>query len=108
MHALSNHARLILDRMEPDRRYEALDLRALVPDVSAEGFREVMHELWVHRQVERVGYSGWRRDRSAPAQEPVDAPPDAWGGTSDSGFRQTNVVKPEELFDHASFREFFR
>ena len=108
MHALSKDARFILDRMEPDRCYEALGLRALVPDVSAEGLREVMHELWVNRQVERVGYSGWRRHRSAPGPGSVDAQPDARGITSDSGFGQTKVVKPEDLFDHASFTDFFR
>jgi hypothetical protein len=102
MHALSKDARFILDRMEPDRCYAALDLRALVPEASAEGLREVMHELWVNRQVERVGYSGWQRHRSAPAhQEPVDA-------QQGSGFRQTKVVKPEDLFDHGSFADFFR
>jgi hypothetical protein len=93
--------------MESDRRYEALDLRALVPNASAERFREVMHELWVNRHVERVGYSGWQRHRSAPAhQGPVDAQPDAQGVAS--GFRQTKVVKPEDLFDHDSFTDFFR
>ena len=104
MHALSKDARFILDRMEPDRCYAALDLRALVPEASAEGLREVMHELWVNRQVERVGYSGWQRHRSAPAhQESVDA-----GHRSAPGFRQTKVVKPEDLFDHGSFADFFR
>src|SRR5262245_51357641 len=57
MQALSTLARFILDRMEPLLHYEALDLRAFVPDVSAERLGEVMHELWVNRQVERVGYS---------------------------------------------------
>jgi hypothetical protein len=80
MYALSKDARFILDRMEPDRCYESLDLRAFVPDTSAEGLREVMHELWVNRQVERVGYSGGRRHRSAPAHQlPVDAQLDARG-----------------------------
>ena len=80
MYALSKDARFILDRMEPDRCYESLDLGAFVPDTSAEGLREVMHELWVDRQVERVGYSGWRRHRSAPAHQlPVDAQLDARG-----------------------------
>lgn len=105
MHALSTHARLVLDRMEPDRYYEGSDLRACVPDASAEGFREVMHELWVNRHVERVGYSGWRRQRSAPAhQRPVDGP----DTTPASEFRQTKVVKPEDLFDHGSFTDLFR
>jgi hypothetical protein len=109
MHALSKDARFILDRMEPGRHYEALDLRALVPDASAEGFRQIMHELWVNRQVERVGYSGWLRHRSAPAhQGSIDAQHDGQGVEEVSGFRQTKVVKPEDLFDHTSFTDFFR
>jgi hypothetical protein len=109
MHALSNDARFILDRMEPNRRYETFDLRALVPDASTERLREVMHELWVNRQIERVGYSGWQRHRSAPAhQPPVDAQPDARGVAPVSGFRQNKVVKPEDLFDHDPFSDFFR
>jgi hypothetical protein len=109
MYALSKDARFILDRMEPDRCYESLDLRAFVPDASAERLREVMHELWVNRQVERVGYSGWRRHRSAPAHQlPVDAQLDVRGIAPASGFRQTKVVKPEDLFDHGSFTDLFR
>lgn len=108
MHALSRIARFILDRMEPDRRYEAVDLLALVPDASAETLREVMHELWLNRQVERVAHSGWQRHRSAPPhQSPVDAQLDV-PGAEGSGFRQTKVVKPEDLFDHNSFTDFFR
>ena len=109
MHALSKDARAILDRMEPDRRYEALDLRAFVPDASAERLREMMHELWVNRQVERAGHSGWQRHRSAPPhQRPVDATLDAQDGAPVSRLRQTTVVKPEDLFDHDSFTDFFR
>lgn len=109
MHALSKDARFILDRMEPDRRYETLDLRTFLPNLSAAGLREVMHELWVNRQVERVGQSGWRRHRSAPAhQAPVDAQSEARNVIAGSGFRQTKVVKPEDLFDHGSFSDFFR
>jgi hypothetical protein len=109
MQALSKVARFILDRMEPDRRYEALDLRAFVPDASAEKLRDVMHELWVNRQVERVGHLGWQRHRSAPPdQRSVDAQLDARDGAPVSGFRQTKVVTPEDLFDHDSFTDFFR
>jgi hypothetical protein len=108
MHSLSTQAGFILDRMDHDRAYEASDLRALVPDTSAEGFRELMHELWVNRQVERIGLSGWQRRRSAPAHQ-ADAQPDRRdSGTGASGFRQTKVVKPEDLFDHGSFADFFR
>jgi hypothetical protein len=109
MHALSRIARFILDRMEPDRRYESLDLRAFAPDISAEKLGAVMHELWVNRQVERVGYSGWQRHRSAPPhQKPVDPQLDDRDVDRVSGLRETKVVKPDDLFDHASFTDFFR
>jgi hypothetical protein len=96
MDPLSEDASSMLDRMEPDRRYEPHDLRALVPDASVERLREVMHELWIHRQIERVGYSGWRRHRSAPPHRPH------------SIARETQAVKPEDLFDHATFADFFK
>ena len=109
MQALSTLARFILDRMEPDRHYEALDLRAFVRDASAERLAEAMHELWVNRQVERVGHSGWQRHRSAPPnQKPTGAQLDARDVTPVSGCRQKTVVKPEDLFDHALFEDFFR
>ena len=96
MNRLSADATSILERMEPDRRYQPDELRAFVPDASAEDFRATMHELWVERQVERVGYAGWRRYRSAPPQQP---PPT-------SG--EVQIVKPEDLFDHATFEDFFK
>ena len=109
MHALSNVAQFILDRMEPDRRYEAVDLRAFVPDASAERLREAMHELWVSRQVERIGASGWQRHRSAPPhQSALDPQPEARDAAQGPRFPQTKVVKPEDLFDHGSFTDFFR
>ena len=108
MQALSKAAQFILDRMETDRRYEAADLRAYVPDASAEKLREIMHELWINRQVERVGYSGWQRHRSAPPHERLDADLDVRDVVPGSALRQTKVVKPEDLFDHGSFTDFFR
>jgi hypothetical protein len=109
MQALSNVARFILDRMEPDRPYETSDLRALVRHASAEQLRELMHELWVNRQVERVGYSGWRRRRSAPPHKTqVDAPLDTGDAAAASTVRRSRIVKPEELFDHEAFTDFFR
>jgi len=109
MDSLSRIARFILDHMERNRCYEASDLRACVPDVSAETLREVMHQLWVNRQVERVGHSGWQCHRSAPSQQrPVDAQLDARDVAPVSGVRQTKVVKPDDLFDHGSFPDFFR
>ena len=96
MPPLSDSARFILDRMEPGRRYEPQDLRAFDPDVSIERLREIMHELWVSRRVERVGYSGWRRHNSVPPHRPRPVS------------SETKVVKPEELFDHATFADFFK
>jgi hypothetical protein len=82
--------------MEPDRRYELEDLRAFVPGASTERLRELMHELWINRQVERVGDPGWRRHRSAPPHLP------------DRVSREIKEVKPEDLFDHATFADFFK
>ena len=98
MPPLSEHARLVLSRMEPDRRYEMRDLRAFVPHLNMEALREIMQELWIDRQVERVESSGWRRHLSAsPAAGPA-AP--ARG--------HVQLVKSEDLFDHATFSDFFK
>ena len=96
MPPLSEYARFILERMEPGRQYEPQDLRAFDPDASIERLREIMHELWITRQVERSGYSGWRRHRSAPPHRPRPVS------------RETKAVKPEDLFDHATFVDFFK
>jgi hypothetical protein len=96
MHPLSKYASFILERMEPDRRYEPQDLRAFVPGASTERLREIMHELWINRQVERVGHSGWRRQRSAPPH------------LSEQDSRDIRAVTPEDLFDHATFADFFK
>ena len=95
MGRLSEHATVILESMEPDRLYEPQDLRAF-PDASVERVREIMHELWIDRQVERVGYAGWRRHRSAPRHrsQPVSL--------------DVQAVKPEDLFDHDPFADFFK
>jgi hypothetical protein len=95
MHRLSTDARFILDRMELDRPYDVQDLRALAPDTSSESLRDIMHELWVNRLVERDGFLGWRRHRAAPAR------------AADSG-GPVAAVRPEELFDHAAFADFFK
>src|SRR5207253_2621652 len=67
-------AETILERMEPDRGYEAEELRAFSPEMSLEQVREVMQQLWVRRQVERFGYSGWRLCPSHIAQAGTAAP----------------------------------
>ncbi len=108
MPALTETAAIILSRMEPGRSYQPTDLRAFVPDASNETLRELMHELWVHRRVERSGYSGWRIHRSASGQRE-----DAGGlaaARTDTNLRPptTKAVKPEDLFDHDTFSGFFR
>jgi hypothetical protein len=97
--ALSETAATILGRMVPDIRYGLPDLRQLAPELSAEALREIMHELWVERQVERSGDAGWRVARSTrPARS-----------SNDSGTHPTaGTVKPEDLFDHDSFSTFFK
>ena len=96
MHPISEQARSIVDRMEPDRRYGAHELRAFLPEATLDRLREIMHELWIDRQVERVGYAGWRRVRSASPHQ------------TDPIVRETQAVKPEELFDHTTFADFFK
>ena len=95
LHPFSEYASVILDRMEPERRYEPQQLRAFVPDIGPEGLREIMHELWVTRQVERAGDSGWRRHRSAPPHLPRPIA------------REIQAVKAADLFDHGAFADFF-
>jgi hypothetical protein len=108
MAALSKDARFILDRMEGDCRYDFSDLRAFVPDAGTERLLETMHELWVGRHVERVGHAGWRRHRSAPDHEgPLETRTDRSAVAPESG-RQTEIVKPEDLFDHDTFQDFFK
>jgi hypothetical protein len=96
MPPLSKYAIFILDRMEPDRQYEAEDLLAFLPDTGIERLREIMHELWINRQVERIGYEGWRRQRSAPPHiyHPVPG--------------EVQPAKAEDLFDHDTFADFFK
>jgi hypothetical protein len=96
MPSLSKEASFVLDRMEADRRYDAQELRAFVPEASVERLGDIMHELWINRQVERVGYAGWRRHRSAPPHRPHPVT------------RESQTVTPEDLFDHAAFEDFFK
>ena len=96
MHPFSDVARFVLAQMEPETRYDVQDLRAFVPEAGIERLREIMHELWLHRQVERVGDLGWRRCQSAPPHRTRPSVADA------------TPVTPEELFDHDGFAEFFK
>ena len=96
MHPLSEQARVVLEAMEAHRPYQAEELLASFPGTSAERLREIMHELWIDRQVERAGPSAWRRVRSeAPHRRKAVA-------------GEVKVVKPEELFDHEGFADFFK
>jgi hypothetical protein len=113
MHALSDIATAILERMDPNRIYEPLELREFVPDTGPETLRELMHELWVKRCVERCGYSGWRRNQSTcSVQAPSDSESrmNSMAGRSgqDLVLSQTEPIRPEDLFDHDSFAAFFK
>ncbi len=96
MPPLSEDARFILERLQLNRAYDAQELRAFLPEASIERVREIMHELWVNRRIERVGHSAWRRQRSP---SPHAATPAA---------RDAKAVTPEDLFDHATFADFFK
>ena len=93
---MSEYASVILERMESGRAYGPEDLQNFLPDAGLERLRQVMHELWIDRQVERVGYSGWQRARSEPPHR------------SERVSGESQPVKPEELFDHAAFADFFK
>ena len=105
--ALTAGAKTILEQMELHRSYEPKELRAFAPEMTLEAVQDVMRELWVQRQVERVGYAGWRRERStSPASEaPRDGANRRIPGTSAASSKQ---VKPEDLFDHSAFEDMFR
>lgn len=98
MHSLSEHASVILERMEPDLLYGPQELCAFVPDLTIERLREIMHELWINRYVERVDYAGWRRHRSASPHAPH----------ASTAAGEVQAVTPGELFDHATFSDFFK
>ena len=113
MQTLSENATTILDRMETDRAYEAAELREFVPGSTSETVRETMHELWVNRQVERYGYSGWRRMPSTCAagevQDVVSVDcQSARGGAELGRTKENKAVKPEDLFDHDAFAGIFK
>ena len=104
---LSIRAMAVLELMEPNHSYEPKELRAFAPDLSVEELHDVMRELWVQRQVERVGYSGWRRD---PSLSPVTETTLHSGTRRGAGARaaRRTGVKPEELFDHSAFEGIFK
>lgn len=112
MPALSAHAVEILEQMEPNRRYEPSELRGFVPELSMEGLREVMHELWIARQVERFGSSGWRRVRSTCGAHEARGSTNSVNRGASIGESeapgQNRLVKPEDLFDHDSFSGMFK
>lgn len=83
--------------MESERPYDAQELQSWIPGAGLDRLRDIMHELWIERQVERVGHSGWRRHRSASPHLADAAPGD-----------NVQLVTPEELFDHAAFADFFK
>jgi len=97
MTSLTERARAILDRMTAGRRYAAAELMSFAPDVNIDALREVMHELWLAYEVERVGDAAWQRV----------APPGRAGAVRDVESLRV-AVKPDELFDHDSFAGWFK
>ena len=105
--ALSARATAILQRMEPDISYDPKELRAFAPELTLEALQDVMRELWVHRQVERVGYSGWRLERStSPMEQHIR--PRLHGRTAADIAARSKTVKPEDMFDHSEFEDMFK
>jgi hypothetical protein len=93
--------------MDPNSIYNAQELRAFAPEMTPEGLHDVMRELWVQRQVERVGYAGWRRERSiSPASQPPRDGANRRNAGTTAG--RSTQVKPEDLFDHTAFEDMFR
>lgn len=110
METLSSDAAAILEVMERNRPYDASELRSLLPRVSREGLREIMHELWVKRRVERFGYSGWRRQESSCASHDGSAPRSCATCRIASTCADcvALAVRPEQLFEHAAFAGMFK
>jgi hypothetical protein len=106
--AMSARAAAILERMEPNRNYEAKELRALAPGISPEDLHDVMRELWVQRQVERAGHSGWRRERSRSPVEQHARPTAHRHVAAGAAARSNKIVKPEDMFDHSEFEDIFK
>jgi len=107
MSSLSRNAAFVLNRMGPDRAYNASEIRAFLPETSMETVRATMHELWVGRQVERLGYGSWRRSPSScTAGEVTDSV--VCQSSSRDAAKETKAVKPEDLFDHDAFSTFFK
>ena len=105
--ALSAKAKAILERMEPNRSYDAQTMRAFAADLTLEQLQDVMRELWVARQVERVGHRGWRRERSSSPAAAAARPGDH-GRTAPDAAAPAKRVKPEDLFDHTAFEGLFK
>ena len=99
--ALSAKALSILEHMEPNRGYGAAELRTFASDMTLEDLHDIMRELWVHRQVERTGYAGWRREKST-------SPATVTSGAGGTNAAPVERVRPEELFDHSAFEDMFK
>jgi len=107
MSSLTPNAAFVLDRMEPDRAYDASEIRAFIPETSLETVHATMHELWVGRQVERFGFGRWRRSPSSCIAGEVIDSVDCHSAPR-GAIKETKAVKPEDLFDHDTFSTFFK
>jgi hypothetical protein len=113
MQALSSDATAILEVMEPNRLYKASELCARFSELSMDALRDIMHELWVKRHVERHGHLGWLRQQTTCASEYAQDPRSCVHcriARSCSHYvppAESQAVRPEQLFDHESFPGLF-
>ncbi len=105
MPALSEPARTILERMDPNRGYGASELRAFAPELTMDALREAMRELWIAREVERFRDRGWRRVSSTRRPSESYA---GGGSAGDVASLKIGTVRPEDLFDHDPFAGWFK
>ena len=100
--------------MEANRAYEAEELHALFPDSSMDGLREIMHELWVARCVERFGHTGWKRQVSTCASKYAPDPrscascPIARSCARAVKQTPSDVLHVEQWSDHPAFAGLFK
>ena len=87
---------------------------AFAADLNLEALREVMHELWIAREVERFRDCAWRREPSTGGPRAtllsMNAVRSARANVSNGdvpSLRNGNV-RPEDLFDHDSFAGWFK
>jgi hypothetical protein len=87
---------------------------AFAADLNLEALREVMHELWIARELERFRDCAWRRVPSTCGPRAtllsMNAVRSAQTNTSNGDVPSLRIgtVRPEDLLDHDSFAGWFK